>query len=172
MYPCYQSNIVQGKESFPLGWIIGENLLHLTIWVLAGALLWPVWMPAGIPVLTILWAALVVVIQILLKKHNCSGCYYYDKWCHLGWGKLSSALFEQDSGNPDLGMKLSLFYLASPPLILIASLIFGIVQNVSPAYWGMLALYVVLNGATFPLRKKGCSHCAMREVCPGSAAKS
>ena len=99
MYKCYQEGIVNGTESFPLSWIIGENLLHVTMWVLAGSLLWPVWTPSGIPLLTIAWAILVVVVQVLLKKHNCSGCYYYDKRCHLGWGKISSAMFEQDSGS-------------------------------------------------------------------------
>lgn len=172
MYPCYRDNIVEGKESFPLSWILSENLLHLAMWILAGALLWPIWMPLGLPVLTIFWAILVVVVQILLKKHNCSGCYYYDKRCHLGWGEISSALFAQDSGNPDIGMKLSLFYIVPPPLVLIVAIIFGATQHVSTIYWIMLALYVVLNGLTFPLRKKGCALCAMREVCPGSAAKS
>jgi hypothetical protein len=69
-------------------------------------------------------------------------------------------------------MKLALFYIVSPPLILIISLVVGITQEVSPIYWTVFALYIVLNGAALPLRKKGCSLCAMREICPGSAVKS
>lgn len=171
MYKCYESKIVHGAESFSLFWIAGENLLYIGIWTLAGYLLWPILTIFGLPLLTILWIILVLVIQILLKKHNCSGCYYYDKLCHLGWGKISSALFEQDSGNPNIGSKLSLFYIVPPPVILVASIVFAIIGGVVWIYWAALALYIVLNTATFPVRKKGCGLCAMRVVCPGSAIK-
>ena len=67
MYKCYQDGIVSGTEAFPVSWIIGENLLHLGIWILAGYLLWPVTLISGWPLLTILWAILVVVVQVLLK---------------------------------------------------------------------------------------------------------
>ena len=172
MYKCYQDKIVPGTESFSLPWIIGENLLYVVTWVLTGYLLLPLWTPFGLPLLTIIWAVLVVVVQILLKKHNCSGCYYYDKLCHLGWGKISSALFKQGSGNLKTGMKLSLFYIIPPPVIFLTSLIFAIIRNPTCVYWFVLVLFVILNVASFPVRKKGCRLCAMREVCSGSAAKS
>jgi len=171
MYKCYQGNIVSGTESFSLLRIIGENLLQLGMWIAAGYLLWPIVSVFGLPLLTVLWAALVVVIQILLKKHNCSGCFYYDKLCHLGWGKISSALFEQDSGDPNVGSKLSLFYIVPPPIILVTSIIFAAVGKVAWIYWATLALYLVLNIATFLLRKKSCGLCVMRQVCFGSATK-
>jgi len=171
MYKCYQENIVAGKESFPLSWIIGENLFYLAMWVLAGYLLWPIWTPLGLPLLTTIWAVLVVAVQILLKKHNCSGCYYYDKLCHLGWGKISSAMFKQDSGNLKTGMRLSLFYIVPPPVIFLTSLIFAIIKNPTLLYWVVLVLFVILNVASFPVRKRGCRLCAMREVCSVSAAK-
>jgi len=171
MYKCYQDNIVKGKESFSLAWVAGENLLILTTWSLAGYLLWPVWTIFNFPILTILWVTIVVAVQVLLKKHNCSGCYYYDKVCHLGWGKISSALFKKNSGDPATGEKLSLFYILSPPLILVISVAFAVTKNPATSYWLVLAIYTGLNIASFPLRKKGCSICAMREICPGSAAK-
>lgn len=112
-----------------------------------------------------------MVVQILLKKHNCSGCYYYDKLCHLGWGKISSAMFKQDSGDPNIGMKLALFYILPPPVIFVAALIFAIIKSPVWIYWFVLVLFIILNVASFPVRKKGCSLCAMKEACPGSAAK-
>jgi hypothetical protein len=111
-------------------------------------------------------------VQILLKKHNCSGCYYYDKWCHLGWGKISSAMFKPNSGNPETGIKLTLFYIVPPPVILLSSLIFATMVNPTWVYWFILVLFVIFNIASFPVRKNGCSLCAMREVCPGSAVKT
>ncbi|MBE9511723.1 MAG: hypothetical protein IMY71_12670 [Bacteroidetes bacterium] len=172
MYKCYQDKIVPGAESFSLAWVIGENLLHLTMWVLAGYLIWPIWTLFGFPLLTIIWAVLVVLVQILLKKHNCSGCYYYGKMCHLGWGKISSATFKQNSGDLNVGMKLSLFYIIPPPVIFVTALIFAIIKSPVWVYWFVLVLFLILNIASFPVRKKGCSLCAIREACPGSAAKS
>ena len=172
MYKCYQEGIVEGTESFSLSRIIGENLIYLAMWVLAGYLLWPVWKVTGLPLLTIIWALLVILIQILLKKHNCSGCYYYDKLCHLGWGKISSAVFEQDSGDYNTGIRLSLFYIVTPPLIFLTSLIFAIIKSPAVTYSIFLALYVILNITALLIRKIGCSVCAMRKVCPGSASKN
>lgn len=100
-----------------------------------------------------------------------AGCYYYGQQCHLGWGKLSAAMFAQDSGDPKLGKRLSLFYVLSPPIILLAAVLSGIWLEVGLTHWILLGSYVVLNAATFPLRLKGCRVCAMRNVCPGSAGK-
>lgn len=161
-----------GRESFPPSWVVGENLLYLAMWTLTGYLLWPIWMPFGLPLFTIIWAILVVIIQILLKKHNCSGCHYYGKSCHLGWGKISAAMFKQDGGNPKTGMKLSFFYILPPPLTVLTALVFAISRRPAWIYWFLLVLFVILNAASFPVRKKGCGLCAMREACPGSAAKS
>ena len=171
MYTRYRDGILRDrKESFPATWIVGENLLYLSTWVLAGALVWPIrW--KGWPVVTLAWAALVLVVQVLLKKHNCSGCYYYGRACHLGWGKLSAWLFERDSGRPETGMRLSWFYVLSPPTFLVAGILTGTFLHVGVWHWLFLGAYVALNALSFPVRKKGCSLCAMRAVCPGSAAK-
>jgi len=172
MYDCYKSKIVAGVESFPISGIIGENLLFLAIWTAAAYLFWPVWTLFNLPMLTIIWIVLVLVIQIIFKKHNCSGCYYYDKLCHLGWGKISSALFKQDSGAPEIGMKLSFFYIITPPVVFLTSLIHALISSANTVYWIFLILFVVLNILSFPIRKHGCSKCAMKEVCPGSAVKN
>ncbi|MDP8219118.1 MAG: hypothetical protein P9M03_10375 [Candidatus Theseobacter exili] len=171
MYECYQEKICDGKETFPISWIILENTLYLAIWILAAFLLWPIWEIGRIPVLTVIWVLSVLIIQVLLKKHNCSGCYYFDKLCHLGWGKISSLLFKQDSGDPEIGKKLTLFYIVPPPAISILSLTCGILNHYSWSYWIILIFYVGLNADVFPVRKKGCGICAMKNVCPGSAVK-
>ena len=90
----------------------------------------------------------------------------------MGWGKISSAMFKQETGDPKIGMKLSLFYIVPPPLIFLTSLIFAITKSPMWVYWLILALFTILNVVALPIRKKGCRLCVMRKVCPGSAAKS
>ena len=171
MYPEYQDRLAPDRcESFPIAWIAAENLLYLSIWIVAGRLLWPLQVH-GWPVATLLWAALVVVIQALLKKHVCSGCYYYNRRCHLGWGKLSALLCAPDSGDIETGMRLALFYVLSPPLILAAAVLAGIFLDGSARHWILVSVFVALNAGAFVVRIRGCRVCAMREVCPGSAVR-
>ena len=171
MYSCYESGISEGRESFPPLWILGENLLFLATWAAAGWLLWPVQV-AYWPVATMGWALFVLVLQVLLKKHFCTGCYYYGKSCHLGWGHISALLFERDSGSHKLGFALAMpMYMLSPPLVLAAGVVIGLLLKVGTTHWIALGVFVALNVFSFPLRIKGCGQCKMRAVCPGSAAK-
>jgi len=171
MYPCYRDGVLEPVGPTSLAAVIGENLLYLAMWVLAGLLLWPVWMPGGVPVLAIGWWVLLAIVQVLLKKHNCSGCYYYGKTCHLGWGHLSAWWFPPDSGDPAVGMRLAMIYIVPPPVILLTALAWGFLTHVGAGYWGLLGGYMALNALSFPVRKYGCGRCAMRKVCAGSAAK-
>ena len=172
MYSSYQDKInMNCKETFSPVWIILENFMYFSMWIAAGWIVLPIqW--RDLPLVTILWAGVVILIQVLLKKHNCSGCYYYGKPCHLGWGKLSGWLFKQDSGNLKTGMGLSLFYIIIPPVILVSGILTGILIDVTMWHWCILGVYLFLNVLMFPVRKKGCRICALRDVCHGSAAKS
>ena len=75
------------------------------------------------------------------------------------------------AGNPNTGMRLSLFYIISPPVFLISGIFIGAFLDVGIWHWVVLGFYVLLNVVSFPVRMKGCGLCAMRMVCPGSAAK-
>jgi len=160
----------EGKESFPAWWIILENIGFILNWGIGFVLLWP-FKYHNISVVSWLYLIIIVIVQILLKKHNCSGCYYYGKWCHLGWGKLAGLLFKQDSGNPKIGTRLSLSYILQLPIILIAALIAGFLYGFNLLNVILLIIFVILNvlqGAV--LRKKCCAVCKARFICKGSAA--
>ena len=169
MYPCYRDGILVGRESFPWPWILGENLLYLASWILAGWLLWPVQV-AGWTLATLGWAVFVITLQVLLKQHNCAGCYYYGKSCHLGWGRLAASPFRQDAGNPEVGMTLAVpMYMLSPPLVVAAAVVIGLCWPSGTIHWVALGGFVALNAISFLLRSTICGHCKMRAVCPGSA---
>jgi hypothetical protein len=70
------------------------------------------------------------------------------------------------------GKMLSLFYIIPPPLILLIAVTVVFLKDVNMYYWSALSAYFLLNVISFPVRKAGCGLCAMREICPGSAAKS
>jgi hypothetical protein len=81
-------------------------------------------------------------------------------------------MFKQDSGDAKTGMRLSLFYIVSPPVFLLSGILVGIFLDVGISHWVVLGFYVLLNIISFPVRMRGCRPCAMRNVCPGSAVKT
>ena len=160
----------EGRESFPWWWIISENFLFLLNWGLGFFLLLP-FRYKGIPVVSIIYIVDLLWVQILLKKHNCSNCYYYGKNCHLGWGRISKILFKENSGSTKTGMIYAFSYILQLPVILAGTIAAGVVYSFERINMILLAVFIIINvvqGAV--LRKKGCEVCKARYICKGSAA--
>ena len=173
MYKIYENQLATPcTEQFGTKWILLENSLLVSSWILAGVILWPIRI-GGAELLTYAWTAYVIGVQLILKKHVCSGCYYYGRSCHLGWGHLSAKLFQQGSGNPKVGQWLALtFYMLTPLAVLIAGITAGVMLTVGVFHWTVLGAFVALNLASGALRPHLCKQCAIRKVCSGSAAKN
>ncbi len=150
--------------------IIFKNISFIINWSLAFYLLTP-FKYHGVSLLSFIYLLILIVVQILLKKHNCTSCYYYNKWCHLGWGKLASFLFKQDSGNVIIGMRLSFSYILQLPVIFIISIIFCFVYEFTTIYIIAIFIFVIINILQAINRKKTCKTCKARYICSGSAAK-
>lgn len=159
-----------GKDVYPLWWIILDNTAFILNWSIGFILLLP-FKIVGISIVSLIYLVILITIQILLKKHNCSNCYYYNKWCHLGWGKIAYRLFKPDSGNPKLGIRLSISYILQLPIIVILTLIAGFIYGFTWLNVSMLIIFIIINIMQGIVRKKSCIICKMRAVCPGSAAK-
>lgn len=129
----------------------------------------------GIPIVSIIYVLFILIMLIfVLRKQLCAVCYYYGKQCHCGWGKLSSALFKQGSGNRDLGGKLAGLTwgvtMVLPIVVSVSLLIMGktlIMEEIK--FLAPFLILVVINGV---LHKKSCENCKMRYICPGSAART
>ena len=129
---------------------------------------------AGLPIISIIYLLFaIIMLGLILRKHLCTHCYYYNKLCGTGWGKLSSCLFKEKSGNYELGMKLAGLtwgLLIIVPLIAIPVAMFLHEEFLVPggiSLTGFLAITVVNQFG----RKKGCAQCKMRYICKASAAK-
>ena len=165
----YEDGINEVKKSYA----ILENILILIIVVLGIWGMYPLDFN-GISVVSILYALFVVLmLAFVLRKHLCTTCYYYDKWCHCGWGKLSSAIFSKDSGNQELGGKLAGLtwgILMGLPIIgMIAVIILGKKSLTDELF--VLIPFAILIAVNAVLHKKNCENCKMRFICSGSAAK-
>ncbi len=162
---------VDGLEAYPIGRIVLANIIMI-LWIalgsLASATVWPV---AG-------WIFLiyaVFMVYFVMRKLVCTNCYYYDKWCNIGWGKLAARLFRQ--GNIEhfascRGIKIAPFFYASLTVIPLILLVIALIQQFT---FTRLLILILLVGIGFysgaVSRARACAQCKMRFICPGSAAK-
>lgn len=161
----------KGLEEYPKSWIIGQNLFMIIYFAIGVFGMYPIQF-SGIPILFIVYIIFIFTMLVfVLRKHICTSCYYYDRWCNIGWGKLSSCLFKKDSGNPELGGKLAGVTWISATIIPILAMIASLILNFSTTVLGILVIFIVLSGINFTVHKKSCEKCKMRFICSGSVAK-
>ncbi len=165
---------MDGLEKFSVSWILGQNLFLICYFILGFLGMYPVQV-YKIPILSLLlllW--IIVVLVFMLRKHLCTNCYYYNKLCHLGWGKISGHLFAKNSGNYNFGGKLAgitwMFVLTFFPIIGIG---FVVIWKWFSFYYTVIFFsFIVMSALNFFIQKKSCEKCKMRFICPGSLAKA
>ena len=160
-----------GLEEHPKGRMIFGNIMML-LWFALGTI--ACWYFYSL-VAWIYLAFALIMVYIVLRKLVCINCYYYDKWCALGWGKLSAKLFKKgkiEDFKGSIGIKfapLTYGLLTIIPLVLI---IVSIVQVFSWYKIGVLIILLLVSLYSGGIsRKTTCSQCKMRLICPGSAVK-
>ena len=135
----------KGLENYPKARVVLTNV-SLIIWFGFTAYGMSALKLSGLPSVSIVYLFFTfVMLGFILRKHLCTHCYYYSKWCGSGLGKLSSCLFEEKSGNYELGMKMA-----------------GLT-------WGLLTVVPMIAIPVW--EEKGCAQCKMRYVCEASAAE-
>ncbi len=161
-----------GQEQYPKSGIILANFL-MALWVAIGTVgcrLYSSW-AAGLYL-----ALAVIMIYVVLRKLVCANCYYYDKWCGVGWGKLSAVFCQK--GNikefkQSLGIKLAPITYGLLSLVPVILIIVSMTREFHVSQAVVLALLLIVSfysGAVS--RKKTCAECKMRLICPGSAVGS
>ncbi len=160
-----------GFEEYPYSIVISQNLFFLLYFGtgFAGMLSLKIF---EIPLISILYAIFIVVMLLfVLRKHLCTNCYYYGKRCSTGWGKLSSLMFKEKSGNYELGIKLANITWALATLTPIIGIIISLFINFSGYKLALLLLFVVLTPVNFLFHKNSCKRCKLRNICPASMSK-
>ena len=158
---------VTAYERFPMPIVFLSNSLSISIYaigayVLAQCGFW--------------WAVLFLLycgwFEMRLLRCHCVNCYYYDKVCAFGKGKLSALLFKK--GDPQKFAEKQIRWLDLVPdlLVLIFPLIGGIVLLITAFNWVILALLIVLlvlsfAGNAFIRGSYACKFCKQKELgCP------
>jgi len=163
----------EGLENYPKATVFLTNVL-LLLWFGFAVYGMSALKFAELPIISIIYLLFaIIMLGFVLRKHLCTHCYYYNKLCGTGWGKLSSGLFKEKSGNYELGIKLAGLtwgLLTVIPIVAIPVAMFLHGEFLVPggiSLTGFLAIMVINQFG----RKKGCAQCKMRYICKASAAK-
>ncbi len=159
----------QGLEEFPKSGIIFGNLLML-LWIALGtAACWFLYPLAG----RIYLVVAVSLVFLVLRWLVCTNCYYYGKWCPIGWGKLAALLFKQGSienFGKSPGVKLAPVVYGLLSLVPLIFIIVALVKEfTAPKIIVLVLLLAVSYYSAVGNRRKSCSNCKMRTICPGAA---
>ncbi|MDI6917055.1 MAG: hypothetical protein QMC80_04585 [Thermoplasmatales archaeon] len=166
----YKNGIDEAKKSYA----IGENILFVITIMIGFIGMYPLINFHGIPIISMIYAIfLVLMLTFVIRKHLCTHCYYYDKWCHCGWGKLAARLgYEKGSGNQQLGAKLAgLTWAVLMVLPIIGMIIVFVIDGLSYFGVGLLVVFIILVGVNGGMHVKDCKSCKVRFICLASGAK-
>ena len=161
----------QGLEEYSKASIILGNFIMI-LWIALGTI--ACWFLC--PLVAWVYLALaIIMVGVVLRKLVCTNCYYYDKWCGMGWGKLSALLFKKGSienFNASIGLKLAPITYGLLSLIPLVAIVISVVQGFTVAKVVVLLLLLLVSFYSGVIsRKKGCANCRMKLMCPGSAVK-
>ena len=154
-------------ENYPISFVIGANILQLAIYTIGAYivyLLGPVWF--------ILYLLYIAILEIRLLKISCIHCYYYDKRCAFGKGKLCSIFFKKGSPEKFIEKQFSWIEIIPDFLVSIIPLVIGVVFLITNFNWFVLLLVVLLLVLAFPINgfmrgSLACKYCKQREFgCP------
>jgi hypothetical protein len=162
----------KGLEKYPMSTIIFGNIIMILIMVVGAIAIW---------YLLEWWAWLylaisLIMVYIVLRRLVCRNCYYYDKWCALGWGKLSAKMFKKgklEEFAESSGLKFAPAVYGLMMFIPIIAIIISIILIFDYNKVGILILLIIFSIYSAGIgRKSACSKCKMNLVCPGSTVKS
>jgi hypothetical protein len=161
----------EGIEQYPKPRIIFGNLMMI-LWIALGTV--ACWYFN--PVIAWIYLAFALIMSfVILRKLVCTNCYYYDKWCTIGWGKLSSLLFRKGDINKFStcpGVKIAPAVYGSLSLIPLILIIVSLFQRFTILKLIVLILLFSVSFYSEAIsRKKACVNCKMRLICPGCAVK-
>lgn len=153
-------------EAYPKDLVLSINVILITILAVAAYGMRGLW---GGYVSIIYVGVFVIMTFFILRKLICTNCYYYDKWCGTGWGKLAAKLFKKGTGNDKIGGMLALFnWMLWFTLLPVVTMAYILWTRFSYGTLATLAIFIVLIMVNHAGHNKCCFHCKEKKTCVGS----
>lgn len=99
----------------------------------------------------------IVMVYVILRKMVCTHCYYYDKWCSMGWGKLSALFFkkEEESFDNCTGIKIAPIVYGFLTLAPIACLVVSLLSFSYERFWNITDTFIntaIYKNTCYPIQ--------------------
>ncbi|KYK23800.1 hypothetical protein AYK24_00780 [Thermoplasmatales archaeon SG8-52-4] len=154
-------------ENYPLKFVIGAIILQLAINLIGAYIIYLIGL-----VWLILYLIFVLILEIRLLKISCIHCYYYNKRCAFGKGKLCSLFFKKGNPKKFIEKKIGWKDIIPDFMVSLIPLVVGIALIIINFNLILLILVVFLVLLAFPVNgflrgSIACKHCKQRELgCP------
>ncbi|MFC2123605.1 hypothetical protein ACFLU5_02240 [Bacteroidota bacterium] len=154
-------------EKYPISTIIFSNLITFFTYLTGFIILFKAW-----NVSVIVYILYIAFIEIRLLKNSCTSCYYYDKVCAFGRGKICSLIFKKQNPQIFKCKKITWKEIIPEMLISIIPLFTGIIFLIIDFQWLILALLIILflltsYGNAYVRGQMACNHCKQADIgCP------
>ncbi len=128
----------------------------------------------GFPILSIAFFFFILLFLLILTlKFLCTRCFYYDKFCAYGWGKLSSLFFKKNTRDNNIGGKLSFFSWIVTIFVPFVMIPISIIFYENFLIIGITCIFLCFISISlfFILRKRICLVCKRRDICIASSAR-
>jgi hypothetical protein len=156
-------------ENYPFWMIALANLVSLSIYAL-GIFIFAQW---GI-IVGIIYFIYCILVEINLYRNGCANCYYYDKYCSFGRGKICAVLFSKGDPQKFINRKPTWKDILPDLMLLIFPVIAGIISLILQYSWvvlGAIVIIIILSflGNAFIRGSIACKHCKQKELgCPAA----
>lgn len=153
-------------ENFPLKTILTTNANALVIDIIGAAIIFQLgigWM--------ILYILYVIYLEFKLMQTSCRNCYYYDKYCAFGKGKLCSLIYPKGKPEKFFQRKITRKNILPDMLISIVPIIIGVVLMTRHFNrWILIGIIAIIalttQGNSYCRGKLACPHCHQKDNCP------
>ena len=126
-------------ENYPLKFVIGANILQLTIYLIGAYIIYL----TGLAWL-ILYLIFILILEVRLLKISCIHCYYYNKRCAFGKGKLCAIFFKKGGPKKFIEKQISWMDIIPDFMVSLIPLFIGIALIIINFNWILLLLVFLL----------------------------
>ena len=159
----------EGYDSYPAWIVLATNLVSFATYGIGFYLLFLVGIFWGL-----LYVLYLFVLELLLYRDGCAYCYYYNKVCAFGRGKVAAIFFKKGNPKKFYEKELTMKKMIPHFLVLVFPLVGGLFILFQSFSFFILVLMAIppflwLFGNPITYGKLACAYCRQREInCPAS----
>lgn len=154
-------------ENFPRWMVASTLLVQLAVYALGGFII----LRLGAVFLAI-YLAFILILEYRLVRHHCVNCYYYDRLCCFGRGKICAVFFGKGDPKKFPERKIGWADILPDFLVSLIPLLIGIILLILRFDIILLTVMIALAVLAFPVQgfirgRWSCRFCRQRELgCP------